>query len=190
MKSFLQFISENESSQENPLKSHIDALDDLRKFGLISDLEYGKELRAVSRELGGNYLDLASGDIRAALESPEAKRLFDAGLALVSSNTQILNGNLIFGKRDYHRSDDFALGFFPNLRKVRRMTPKGGRPGPFGTYIHTPQDQSIKEFSKNISILHFYRLAMRWVADHVDLTSPEFKLLRKTAKGYFDTPLD
>lgn len=191
VKGFNQFINEAEGADPEMFKTHKEALDDLLKLGLVSKKEYQGELRRIAQDFAPEKLvSLAPPAAQEALSSPEMKPLQDAGLMLLSSKTQIQRGNLVIGRPDYDRLRDHALGFFPDIRKVRRMTPKAGRLSPFGGYTHIMQDATIKIFPKEWSDLEFYRRAMRWVADHVDLTNPEFPVKVKTRKGYFDAPLD
>lgn len=190
IKGFKNFIGESETGDPAMFSSHKDALDDLLKLGLISKKDYAVELRSIAQDFApGDAFAMATPDAKAALSSPEMKRLKDAGLVLLSSKTQLQRGNLILGRPSYDRQTDHALGFFPEIRKVRRMTPKGLRPGPFG-WLRTTQDATIKILPSEWSDLEFYRHAMRWAADHVDLNDPEFRLKTRTAKGYFDAPLD
>jgi hypothetical protein len=190
IKGFKNFIGESETGDPKMFSSHKDALDDLLKLGLISKKDYTGELRRISQDFAPtDILAMTTPDARAALSSSEMKRLTDSGLILLSSKTQLQRGNLIIGRPSYDRQTDHALGFFPEIRKVRRMTPKGSRSGPYG-WAQSTQDVTIKIFPSEWSDLEFYRHAMRWTADHVDLNDPEFRVKTRTAKGYFDAPLD
>lgn len=190
IKGFKKFIGESEKDDPAMFSSHKDALDDLLKLGLISKKDYAVELRRIAQDFApGDAFAMATPDAKAALSSPEMKRLKDVGLVLLSSRVQLQRGNLILGRPSYDRQTDHALGFFPEIRKVRRMTPKGLRTGPYG-WAASKLDVTIKIFPSEWSDLEFYRYSMRWVADHVNLNDPEFRVKTRTAKGYFDAPLD
>jgi len=189
LKCFFQFI--NESAED--AKSEREALDYLLSVGLISKEQHKKDLAVSSRIHNPPSTDQLSPAAMAAVNSPEAKALLDAGLYLVSSNIRNVRGNLVYGPASYDRAEGYALGFFPQIRKVRRMTPKASRRNRFnGLLFNPPQDDTIKEFKMARSDEEFYKIAMRWVLDHVDLDyeHTNFPVKKKTARGYFDQSRD
>jgi GH18 family chitinase len=190
LKGFTEFVNESADEAAAQLSMEKAALNDMLRIGLISQKEWTKELRAAVRRSKGDTTEAATPEAKAALASPEATRLLDAGLVNVSSTTQISRGNIILGPPDYDRKKDYALGFFPEIRKVRRMTPKTRRQSPYGwTYSNPPQDDSIKAFPMAKSDSEFYKMAMRWVIDHVDLDweHNNFPAKKRTPRGYFDS---
>jgi hypothetical protein len=190
IKCFFQFI--NESAED--AKSEREALDYLLSVGLISKEQHRKDLAVSSRIHNPPATDRLSPAAMTAVNSPEAKALLDAGLYLVSSNIRNVRGNLVYGPASYDRAEDYALGFFPQIRKVRRMTPKAPLRDRYGGLWRSnpPQDDTIKEFTMARSDDEFYKIAMRWVLDHVDLDyeRTHFPVKKKTARGYFDQSRD
>ena len=189
IKCFSQFI--NESDED--FKAEQEALDYLLSVGLISKEQHRKDSAMSSRIHNPPSTSMLSPAAITAVNSPEAKALLDAGLYLVSSNIRKSRGNLVYGPAHYDRIKDYALGFFPEIRKVRRMTPKAPYRSPYGwVSSNPPQDETIKIFTMAKSDDDFYKIAMRWVLDHVDLDyeNKNFPVKKKTARGYFDQPQD
>ena len=186
IKDFSQFINESEEAFEKEKET----LGYLLSVGLVSKKEYDRELATSARIHNPPSTAMLSPEALEAVNSPEAKVLQDAGLFLVSSNIRNTRGNLVWGPPNYDRKKDYALGFFPEIRKVRRMTPKTRRQSPYGwTHSNPPQDDSIKAFPMAKSDSEFYKMAMRWVIDHVDLDweHNNFPAKKRTPRGYFDS---
>jgi hypothetical protein len=112
-----------------------------------------------------------------ALSTDGAKALAGQGLHLVSSPTQLANGTLVWSIDPKYRSaNGWGLGFFPNVRAVRRMTPnqvdlgaRWGRPG--------SMDIVIKRWkgSDHSTDLEFYDKAMQWAAENIDFEDVKLK---------------
>jgi len=195
IKNFNQYINEAED---------LENLARLRDLGMIEPHEY----RAGARDLGRNAMMAAAErgehpssalpDIKAALESPEADLLRARGLEMVSSRTQLLNGNIIWAKPGYTKSRGWGLGFFADIRVVRRMTPKGVTL----TYMRPigSMDIIMKRFD-NLNIqsnLDFYKIAMKWANDHINWEQVDaaeqkgdpkewrYYVKEKTKRGYFE----
>jgi hypothetical protein len=174
-------VFENESEED--INQKIEDLRQLVYLGMIDD----REITAFLRKRGVPSIIDNVPEIQAIVSSPEYAELQSHGLELVSSKTQLLNGSILFGFPGYRPHDKYAIGLFPGPKVIRRMTPKGiwtgvrgRRPYGYGSMDiriidlrSTPEDQ-------------FYRVAMRWILDHVDLEDPEFSVKHKTRKGYFD----
>lgn len=108
-----------------------------------------------------------------ALSSTGAKALFDLGLRLVSSPTQLINGTLVFSMDpNYRRADGWGLGFFPGPKKLRRMAPKATPLGVWGRPSGS-MDVMIKSFPNTSSDLDFFDTAMQWAAQNIDFTQVE-----------------
>ena len=192
---FNQFIKESED---------LENLNRLRDLGMIEPDAY----RASARDLKSKALMAAADrgesahsaipDIKAALESPEADLLRARGLEMVSSKTQLINGNMIWARPGYTRANGWGLGFFADLKLIRRMTPKGIQV----TYMRPvgSMDIIIKRFD-NLGLqsdLDFYKVAMKWANDHIDWEEVEaaeqigdpkvwrYHVKNKTKRGYFE----
>ena len=95
-----------------------------------------------------------------------------------------MRGNVLFSFPGYRPHDKYAIGIYPGIKKIRRMTPKGIALGVWGRRIG-----SMDFLIKNLSFVpddQFYRVAMRWILDHIDFEDPQFSVKRNTRKGYFD----
>lgn len=127
-------------------------------------------------------------EVQEILGSPEYAELQSHGLELVSSKTQLINGNLIFGYPGYSVRDKFAIGLYMDVRQVKRIAPKNiplgiwRRRGGLGR-----MDTRIKEF-QNVPANQFYKVALRWVLDRIDFTKssnqhniPDFPVKKRTA---------
>jgi hypothetical protein len=179
-------LNENEEEDFDTKLGHIRRLVDL---GLIPASEIKRELRSQKTSSV-----LSSDDIyREILASPEYQELKEIGLEIVSTPTQLKNRTLVIGFPDYNRDDRYAIAFFPEARKIKRITPKKTIRGPWGNYLSL--DFRIKEFPKGLfkDDLEFYLKGMRWVVDHIDFETPssdtgtpEFKVKKRTPRGYFD----
>jgi hypothetical protein len=182
-------------------------------LGLIDDDQYTKDLTrhrqekmsaaetmAAAYKDKGEYEGVAIPDIREILNSPEAQMLTDKGLVLVSSKTQLAKGTLIWAKPGYTRHASWGLGFYPSLGKIRRMAPKNIE---LGLYSHRHRigsmDITIKDIPKSVysSPLEFYKIAMKWAAEHIDWEQLEqaealgdsewrYFVKRKTRRNYFN----
>jgi hypothetical protein len=150
-------------------------------------------IRDMLKEKGRDEVLQSLPKVQEILTSPDYAELQSHGLELVSSKTQLLNGNLIFGYPGYSPRDQFAIGLFIDNRKVKRMTPKNI---PFGIWRRREglgrMDDTIKEF-KSIPVDQFYKVTLRWVLDHIDFTKssnqhdlPDFPVKKRTPRGYFD----
>jgi hypothetical protein len=146
----------------------------------------------------GEHPGSALPNIKAALESPEADLLRARGLEMVSSKTQMLNGNIIWAKPGYGRAEGWGIGFFASIKAIRRMTPKGINLTRFR--YEGSMDIIMKRFN-NLNIqtdLEFYKIAMKWANDHIDWDQVEeaerqrdpevwrYYVKNKTKRGYFE----
>jgi hypothetical protein len=179
-------LNENEEEDFGTKLGHIRRLVDL---GLIPASEIQRELRSQKAST-----ILSRDDIyREIVASPEYQELKEIGLEIVSSSRQLVNRTLVIGAPDYNRDNRYAIAFFPENRKIKRITPKKTIRGPWGNYLVL--DFRIKEFPKSLfkDDLEFYLKGMRWVLDHIDFETPasdtrtpEFKVRKRTPRGYFD----
>jgi hypothetical protein len=201
IKRFNSFINEDESSEEKLAK-----LARLKDLGLIDPTQYREDSKSVKRDamLAADDKGLEKGsaipELKEVLRSPEAQVLRDRGLVVVSSVTQLLNGTLVWAKPGFRRADGWGLGFFPGPSKIRRMTPKvinlgvWGRSGGIGS-----MDVEMKAIPKSAysNEAEFYRVSMKWAADHIDWDQLEaaerrgrdtwrYYVKGKTKQGYFN----
>jgi hypothetical protein len=176
---FSEFVLESDASSDSEF---IDLLKDALEAGILSRSEYISHIRKLGNP---ELLSVASRDVIAALESPEAKRIFDAGLTLVSSVNQMLRGNIAFGRPDFAIQKDCSIVLFPEPRYIRRY-PASRR---FNQWQTDWRPQVLMKLDRDGSTVDFYRLAMRWIADHLDLNSECFKSKKRTSATYFDTHL-
>jgi hypothetical protein len=174
-------LFENESEED--VNQKIEDLRQLAELGMIDQ----HEITAFLRKRGVPTIIEHVPEIQEIVNSPEYQELQERGLELVSSKTQLLRGNVILGFPGYRPHDGYAIGLFPGNKYIRRMTPKGIWTGVRGRtpYGYGSMDFRIKEL-RDIPEEQFYRVAMRWILDHIDLEDPEFSVKRKTRKGYFD----
>lgn len=147
------------------------------------------ELRAFLREQGAATIRNQSY-IKEILHLPEYKEIQSHGLELVSSKTQLLNGTIVFGYPGYAPADQFAIGIFPGTKIIRRLTPKGIPLGIWRRGVGS-MDFQIKKLP-NVQDDQFYRVAMRWILDHIDFEeinqytkTPYFPVKNRTRKEYF-----
>jgi hypothetical protein len=175
-----------EKSGENSAEA-VASLDFLLSSGLIDESGYNAEIKKIldtfTKWMKGNALNprekedleilleiAEESGIAAlrALSSDGAKALFDQGLHLVSSPTQLANGNLVFSLDPNYRSKNgWGIGFFPGPKRIRRMTPKGINLGIWGRY-HGSMDVTIKRFLNTSTDSEFFDMAMQWAAENVD----------------------
>jgi hypothetical protein len=198
-KKFGAFINEDESSEEQLAK-----LARLKDLGLLDTDQYRQDSKNIRKDAmlaakdRGEYAGTALPEIRAIIDSPEAQLLRDKGLEVVSSPTQLLNGTLVWAKPGYRRSDSWGLGFFPRPSKIRRMTPKGISVGVWGRRVGS-MDVEMKDIPKSAysNEAEFYRVAMKWAAEHIDWDQLEmaerkgpstwrYYVKGKTKQGYFN----
>lgn len=185
IKGFRQFINE---SDKPSIESQMDVLRSLLDAGLISDDEFKKDLRGLKINTirsSEKYLSNLSPEIKAAMETPGAKELLAKGLELSSSTAQLMHGTLVLAKPGYFHSEAYGLGFFPRVKRIRRLVPHDTR-DMFGRTIQNPLDPTIKIFPEEMSDADFYRIAMQWAADHIDFEKEGFYVKGRTKKGYFD----
>lgn len=171
-------LFENESEED--VNQKIEDLRQLADLGMIDK----EEITAFLRKRGVPSIIENVPEIQEIVNSPEYQELQDHGLGLVSSKTQLLRGNILLGFPGYRPYDGYAIGIYPGIKKIRRMTPKGIALGVWGRRIG-----SMDFLIKNLSFVpddQFYQVAMRWILDHIDLDDPQFSVKRKTRKGYFD----
>lgn len=200
LKKFINFLNEDESPEDQLTK-----LARLRDLGMIEPDQYRSDSKGIRREAmlaatsRGEHAGTALPEIKDVLESPEAQLLRDRGLEVVSSPTQLLNGNLVWAKPGYTRAKGWGLGFFPGPSKIRRMTPKGINLGVWGRRIGS-MDVEMKNIptSAYTNETEFYRVAMKWAAQHVDWDQLEaadstgdpevwrYYVKGKTKQGYFN----
>ena len=208
---FNQYITEDrelspeDMSTVKKLGETAKKLDYLMQVGLINDSGYRKEMglatRAAYKFIKG--LDLnpreeadlailkqigseAGLSTLNALNTQGALDLAAQGLHLVSSPTQIANGNLVWSiDPNYRRANGWGIGFFPEIRGIRRMTPKqvdlGVRWGQPGS-----MDVLIKKwsYSAHPTNIKFYDEAMQWAAENIDFEDVKRKPEEKAWKYY------
>jgi hypothetical protein len=199
LKKFTAFLNEDESSEEQLAK-----LARLRDLGLLEPDQYRADSKGIRRDAmlsatsRGEHAGTALPEIREVLDSPEAQLLKDKGLEVVSSPTQLLNGTLVWAKPGYSRANGWGLGFFPGPSKIRRMTPKGLNLGVWGRRVGS-MDVEMKAIptSAYANETEFYRIAMKWAAEHIDWNQLEmaerqsreawrYYVKGKTKQGYFN----
>jgi hypothetical protein len=199
LKKFTAFLNEDESSEEQLAK-----LARLRDLGLLEPDQYRADSKGIRRDAmlsatsRGEHAGTALPEIREVLDSPEAQLLKDKGLEVVSSPTQLLNGTLVWAKPGYSRANGWGLGFFPGPSKIRRMTPKGLNLGIWGRRVGS-MDVEMKAIptSAYANETEFYRIAMKWAAEHIDWNQLEmaerqsreawrYYVKGKTKQGYFN----
>ena len=181
IKGFIQFINE---SDEPSIENQLEVLRSLLDLGLISDKEFKKDVLVLTRS-SKKYLSILSPEIQSAMETPGAKELLAKGLELSSSNAQLMNGTIVLAKPGYFHADAYGLGFFPSVKRIRRLVPHNSRHF-LGWTIKNPLDPTIKIFPPTMSTADFYRISMQWAADHIDFEKEGFYSSGKTKKGYFD----
>lgn len=170
-------VFENESDD---IDQQIADLRQLVDLGMIDPLE----LKAALRKKGHSAIIEYTPEYKEILNSPEYRELQERGLELVSSKTQLLNGSILFGRPGYRPKDGYAIGIFPGPMLIRRMMPKGIPLGVWGRRTGS-MDFLIKKL--NFIPQHkFYRVALRWILDHIDFDDPKFPVKSNTRKGYFD----
>lgn len=150
-------------------------------------------IKSILRKKGADEVLSSIPEVQEILNSPEYAELQSHGLELVSSKTQLINGNLIFGYPGYSVRNQFAIGLYLGARKVKRITPKNI---PLGIWRRRDglgrMDDTIKEF-QNVPADQFYKVTLRWVLDHIDFNKssnrhniPDFPVKKRTARGYFN----
>jgi hypothetical protein len=178
-------VFENES--EENVNQKIEDLRQLVDLGMIDQ----HEITAFLRKRGVPDIIEHVPEIQEIINSPEYLELQEHGLGLVSSRTQLLRGNILLGFPGYRPHDGYAIGIYPGVKLIRRMTPKGIWTGVRG---RTPYGIGSMDFLiKKLDFVpddQFYRVAMRWILDHIDLEDPQFSVKRKTRKGYFNHDQD
>ncbi len=156
---FSQFINES---------YEFDELDRMRELGIVDDTEYDAQKRATRREAYMASGPMGIEDIKRALDTEGAKQLMALGLHLVSSRTQLINGNIIFSlDPNYTPSNGWGIGFFAGPKLIRRMMPKGINLGIWGRKSGS-MDFKIKRFSAEMLDLEFFDTAMKWAAENID----------------------
>lgn len=174
-------VFENESEED--INQKIEDLRHLAELGMIDP----SEITSFLRKRGVPTIIQNVPEIQEIVNSPEYHELQEQGLGIVSSRTQLMRGNIILGFPGYRPHDGYAIGIYPDIKNIRRMTPKGIWTGVRGRtpYGIGSMDVMIKKLNF-IPDDQFYRVAMRWILDHIDLEDPQFSVKRKTRKGYFD----
>ena len=134
-------IFENESEED--VNQKIEDLRQLADLGMIDK----QEITEFLRKRGVPSIIEHVPEIQEIVNSPEYQELQAHGLRIVSSRTQLLRGNVILGFAGYRPHDKYAIGIYPGIKKIRRMTPKGIWTGvrgrtPFG---YGSMDFQIKE---------------------------------------------
>ena len=187
IKGFSQFINE---SSESSIKTQLEVLQSLIDLGLIDRAEFRREATALRRaamlsgeDIGNVFLP---DEVKAALETPGARALLALGLEVSSSPLQLSRGNIVFAKPGYNRHTEYGIGFFGDVRRVRRMNPKSlSGSNQYRNRIGS-MDDTIKIFPAEMSHPEFYTKAMQWAADHLDFESREFPAKHRTKKDYFN----
>ena len=188
IKGFSQFINE---SSESSIETQLEVLQSLIDLGLIDRAEFRREATALRRAAMLSGEDIGSiflpDEVKAALETPGARALLALGLEVSSSPLQLSRGNIVFAKPGYNRHTEYGIGFFGDVRRVRRMTPKRQEMHP-GTYRNriSSMDDTIKIFPAEMSHPEFYTKAMQWAVDHLDFESRDFPAKHRTKKDYFN----
>jgi len=200
LKRFTEFLNEEESSEEK-----LAQLARLKDLGLLDPVQYREDSRTIQKDAmlaatdRGEYAGTAIPEIREVINSPEAQLLKDRGLEIVSSPTRLLNGTLVWAKPGYTTAKGWGLGFYPGTGIIRRMTPKGINLGVW-MRMRGSMDIIIKKIPKNVysTDSEFYRVAMKWAADHIDWDQLEmahragnpaewrYYTKGKTKQGYFN----
>lgn len=200
LKKFIEFLNEDESSEEQLAR-----LARLKELGLLDPTQYSADSRALKMNAmlaakdRGEYAGTGLPEIREIINSPEAQLLKDKGLELASSPTRLLNGTLVWAKPGYTSAKGWGLGFFPGPSVIRRMTPKGISLGVWGRRVGS-MDIIITKIPRTAysSESEFYRVAMKWAADHIDWDQLEaadqtgdpevwrYYTKGKTKQGYFN----
>ena len=185
IKGFSQFINE---SDETSIENQLEVLRSLLDLGLISDDEFKKDVRGLTRDKmksSEKWKTSLSPEIKAAMETPGAKELLAKGLELSSSIAQLMHGTIVLAKPGYFHADAYGLGFFPSVKRIRRLVPHNTRDF-FGRPVNNPIDPTIKIFPPTMGTADFYRISMQWAVDHIDFEKDGFYSKGKTKKGYFD----
>ena len=197
-------ISAEEEDSMRQLGETAKKLEYLLKVGLIDQSGYFKEIRDIAatatkfikglqinpREAEdleiikkiGRSTGVAALD---ALNTPGAQALMEQGLHLVSSPTQIANGTLVWSiDPNYRPANGWGLGFFPGIRAIRRMTPKGVDLGV--RWKTGSMDIKIKSWKAgdHSSVLDFYDKAMQWAAENIDFEDVKLKPEPRSWKYY------
>jgi hypothetical protein len=183
---FADFINEaSDDSDLTSFRAQKNALDSLLELGLISKEEHRRDIRTLLNHSDKRFSSEAvSSVVKSAIESPEFKRITDLGLVNASSLTQMLNGNIVLAKPGYDRNQNYALGFFSELRVLRRLTPKRRFKSYYGGW--NTLDETIKRFDTALSKEQFFKISATWAFDHLDFDAEFFPVKKRTAKGYFD----
>jgi hypothetical protein len=171
-------VFENESEEE--ITQKIEDLRQLADLGMVDQ----REIRDFLKGKGSAAIIKHDPEIAAITQLPEYRELQEKGLDIVSSRTQLLNGSIIFAYPGYRRHDGYAIGLFSGIRLIRRMMPKGIPMG-IRRRRYGSMDFEIKKL-RFVPGDQFYRVAMRWILDHIDFDDPQFSVKRNTRKGYFD----
>ena len=188
MKNFVDGFGEwSRLNEEYNLDQEISDLKHLASIGMIDPSEIKKVLRKREK----SAIIERDPAIQEVVNSPEYSKLQELGLGIVGSKTQLLNGNLIIGYPGYSPKDQFAIGLFIGDTVIKRMTPKGIPMGVWKRPIGS-MNVRIKKLS-NIQAGQFYRVAMKWVLDHIDFTqvdsmsnTPYFPVKKRTDRNYFN----
>jgi hypothetical protein len=208
---FNQYISEakelspDQAAEARKFSETSKKLEYLMQVGLIDQSGYFNEIKTLTRSIynfiKGLKLDpREEADIEIikqigsetglsalnALNTQGALDLAAQGLHLVSSPTQLANGTLVWSMDpNYRRANGWGIGFFPETRGIRRMTPKQidlgvrwGRPGSMDMFI---KKWSHREHPTN---LKFYDEAMQWAAENIDFEDVNRKPEEKAWKYY------
>jgi hypothetical protein len=166
--SFGKWSKLNESDlnvrSDEDINNYLSQLKEMTKLGLIEP----SEIRAIMRKLNLEKLQRQLPNVNVIHSLPEYQELLDKGLVLVSSKTQLMNGNVILAYPGYNRNTRYALGFFSGIQVLRRMFPKGIKLG-LQYRDYGSMDFIIKKFNK-IPAEDFYRVAMRYALDKIDFT--------------------
>ena len=184
--SFNNWSRLNENSDDE-ISKKISDLSFLADLGMIPK----KEILQFLYDEGAETLLKHNPIMQNFLKSPEYSELKALGLDIVSSRTQLRNGNIILGYPGYDPRTSFGIGLFLDTKYIRRMMPKGL---PLGIQWRKlgSMDYRIKELT-SVNTEDFYVIAARWILDHIDFEKstnshgiPDFPVKQRTRKGYFD----
>lgn len=184
--SFNNWSHINENRDEEILKK-INDLSFLAELGIIPK----RDIMQFLYDEGADAMLQNDPSMKNFINSPEYSELKALGLEVVSSRTQLRNGNIILGYSGYSPKNSFGIGLFLDGKLIRRMTPKGI---PLGIQWRKlgSMDYQIKKLT-SVNTEDFYVIAARWILDHIDFEKstnshnlPDFPVKQRTRRDYFD----
>lgn len=186
----MKYIKLFEEQSIEDLIRDLDSMAELVNFGLISRREYLDQTASINQKIKdltkfqltkSSKHDLYSKEwfdsvrefqglrwLTEVIDSREYTELVQKGVLLSSSIAQLMNRTLVFSRngRDRNPKKEFAIGFFGNTQRIRRIFPKTGV---------RDMDQTIKNFEGlGLSDVDFFKQAMAWAVESIDFTSSSF----------------